>query len=189
MEKVFDSITEREDKKGSLFLDVLGIVLLVLTVVFLVFNILFIKVEVKGESMENTLIDGDKIFIARYAKIEYGDVIVIQGENAKEWIIKRVIAKEGDSVKIENGYVYLKKAGAKGYSQLNEPYIKEQGKTFYYDDDRHQLTDKHEFVIPKGQIFYLGDNRQNSTDSRSDYFTCSQSQVVGVLCSWSLKSR
>ena len=27
--------------------------------------------------------------------------VVIEGENAKEWIIKRVIAKSGDTVKIE----------------------------------------------------------------------------------------
>ena len=187
MEKVVDNVPEIKSKKRSRFSDVLVILLCIFTFLFLIFNVLFIRVEVRGESMENTLTNGNKVFIARYGEVDYGSVIVIEGENAKEWIIKRVIAKGGDTVKIENGYVYLKKAGSTEFSQLEENYVKEQGKTFFYDEEKHPQTDSKEFMIPNGQLFYLGDNRQNSTDSRSDYFTCGQSQVVGVLCDWSLK--
>ncbi|MDO5556240.1 MAG: signal peptidase I [Clostridia bacterium] len=67
--------------------------------------------------------------------------------------IKRVIAIEGDHIKIEDGKVYL------NGQELEEPYLRDgittEGRVF---------TD---ITVPKGYIFVMGDNRPQSTDSRS----------------------
>ena len=74
-------------------------------------------------------------------------------EFTKVSYIKRVIAVEGDHIKIEEGKVYL------NGQELNEPYLREgittQGGTF---------TD---ITVPKECVFVMGDNRPHSTDSRN----------------------
>lgn len=74
-------------------------------------------------------------------------------EFSKTSYIKRVIAVEGDHIKIEEGKVYL------NGEELDEPYLREgiitEGAVF---------TD---IIVPKGCVFVMGDNRPHSTDSRS----------------------
>ena len=74
-------------------------------------------------------------------------------EFTKVSYIKRVIAVEGDHIKIEEGKVYL------NGQELNEPYLREGittgGGTF---------TD---VTVPAGCVFVMGDNRPHSTDSRN----------------------
>ncbi len=74
-------------------------------------------------------------------------------EFTKTSYIKRVIAVEGDHIKIEEGKVYL------NGEELNEPYLREgiitEGAVF---------TD---ITVPEGHVFVMGDNRPHSTDSRS----------------------
>ena len=74
-------------------------------------------------------------------------------EFTKVSYIKRVIAVEGDYIKIEEGKVYL------NGQELNEPYLREgittEGGTF------------NDVKVPAGCVFVMGDNRPHSTDSRS----------------------
>lgn len=69
-----------------------------------------------------------------------------------KYIIKRVVAVEGDTLDIREGYVYLND------EKIKEDYIK--GKTFERSDFSYPIT------IPKDHVFVLGDNRGNSLDSR-----------------------
>ncbi len=193
MNKVHDSLYEYS-KKEDVLSKVLTIAVFCMAFIFLlslVKNIFFINVIVDGESMENTLHDEDIVMLSKYSEIDYGDVIVIKGENLQgNWIIKRVIGLEGDTVKLEGGYVYLKKEGQTEYKKLEEPYIKEQGRTYWYDKYGYPILEGYkEYKVESGQIFYLGDNRENSMDSRSKYFTCGKEQVVGVMPDWSLNLR
>ncbi len=70
----------------------------------------------------------------------------------KKSFIKRVIATEGQHVKIEGNVVYI------NGKPLEEKYLSEDVVTeekFFND-----------FVVPKGYIFAMGDNRPHSTDCR-----------------------
>ena len=145
----------------------------------------FTIVEVSGGSMEDTLSDGDVLYADRYDEPNRGDIIIIDVSpysNEKifhgKYIIKRLIALEGDSVKCEDNALYLRKAGTEEYVLLEEPY------TNYRTDDFEELT------VGVGEIFFLGDHRTNSTDSRVAQVGCLKlTDIVGVVPEWSIKHK
>ena len=153
----------------------------------LMFDLWFVQryfvVEVSGGSMENTLFDGDVLYADRTAKPQRGDIVIIDvtpyrddGLFRGEFIIKRLIAFEGDSIQCKGNVLYLKKAGEDKYSRLEEPY------TDFPTRDFDEVT------VGEGEIFFLGDHRNNSTDSRADGVGCLKlSDVVGVVPKWSVK--
>lgn len=170
----------------------LGVVLTVLCVVLVVallIDIWFVRrfyvVRVSGGSMENTLFDGDTLYADRVAAPKRGDVVIIDVSKYREemgfrgdYIIKRIIAIEGDSVMCENQTVYLKKAGETEYRQLEEPYTD------------FPTRDFEEVVVGEGEIFFLGDHRTNSVDSRTETVGCLKlADVVGVVPSWSITNK
>ncbi len=142
-----------------------------------------IIVNIDGDSMMQTVKDGDALYADKYASAQRGDVVVIDvteypdkyptkdGETQK-LIIKRLIAMEGDCVKCENGAVYVKKADGE-YQRLGEEYA--YGVT----------PDFEEVAVQEGEIFFLGDNRTVSKDSRMvgclDY-----DDIVAVVPSWAI---
>lgn len=75
-------------------------------------------------------------------------------EMGKESYIKRVIATEGEHIKIENGKVYI------NGEELQEDYLQPDVVTTPFDG---QFTD---ITVPEGYVFVMGDNRDHSTDSR-----------------------
>ena len=73
-------------------------------------------------------------------------------EVTKKSYIKRVIALEGDHVKIENNTVYVN-----GIPQEEK----------YLQDDVVTESDVfYDFIVPEGYFFAMGDNRTKSTDCR-----------------------
>lgn len=141
------------------------------------------EVQVSGSSMEHTLQNGDIIYADKRASVSHGDIVIIDVTEYRdefsftgEYIIKRVIATEGDSVLCRDGEVWLKYAGEEDYALLDEPYI--LGTT----------SDFSAVEIGEGEIFFLGDNRMNSTDSR--ILGCYRiTDVVGVVCGWSVEGK
>lgn len=113
-------------------------------------------VDVSGTSMLQTLKSADKVIVSNFLyQPKLGDIVVIShGEEYQEPIIKRVIATEGQSLKIDFDKEKVYVDGV----ELNEDYI--QGHTHKEDGDIPS-------VIPKGKVFVLGDNRGVSMDSRS----------------------
>ena len=73
-------------------------------------------------------------------------------EITKKSYIKRVIALEGDHVKIENGKVYVN--GEEKEENYLQPDVVTESDVFY------------DFIVPEGYFFAMGDNRTKSTDCR-----------------------
>lgn len=155
-------------------------VLLSLVLVTVVANGFFlIRIEVNRTSMYPTLKDKDIVYANKFKNPDYGDIIIISGEES-DWIVKRVVGMGGDTVKISGGYVYLKKSGETEFKKLPEEYLTEQGVT---------TSNKEIYEVGENEIFYLGDNRTVSKDSRSEFKNCNKSQIVGVVTEWSVKCK
>lgn len=125
--------------------------LLVLAIAFTFFLRI---VRVDGDSMDNTLKDGDQLLmLTTVSDYQRGDIVVVDRYTV-EPLVKRVIAVGGDTIKIdENGLVYLN-----GFL-LSEPYAAEF---------TPQKACTEAVVVPDGYVFLMGDNRLVSKDSRSE---------------------
>ena len=162
-------------------------ILCAVLVAALAFDVWFVQrffvVEVSGGSMENTLQSGDMLYADRFAAPQRGDIVIIdvtpyreEGMFRGDFIIKRLIAFEGDSIQCKGNVLYLKKAGEDKYTRLEEPYVD------------FPTRDFEEVTVGEGEIFFLGDHRNNSTDSRVEGVGCLKlSNVVGVVPQWSVK--
>lgn len=191
-----------EPRESGVSRIVLGIVFAIVLIV-LVFDLLrafvFLVVEVKGDSMRDTLYGGehvgsgytggDILYAVRGNDVSRGDIVILDTTASEaydadgsavfsaEIIIKRIIAVEGDCVRCENGVLWRKEAGGE-YVPLDEPYAK--GRT----------PDFAEVCLGAGEIFFLGDNRANSADSedivKEGYPLLATDDVVGVVPDWAV---
>ena len=131
-----------------------------LATVILVFLLLFRIAVVDGNSMYDTLVDGDYLLLLGnlfYQDPKAGDVIVASKQSFADGapIVKRIIATEGQTVDIDfaSGTVYV------DGTALNEPYI--YSPTTVPEGTQFPLT------VDEGCYFVMGDNRGVSKDSRS----------------------
>jgi signal peptidase I len=143
-------------------------VLIALVAAFLLITFVFETVTVDGHSMDPTLNDKDRLIVEKvsyyFRAPEPGDIVVIKyPADPSVKFIKRVVAVGGDTVKIEDGKLYVN-GKAKNESYILEPMI----------------GDFNEVTVPKNTIFVLGDNRNNSRDSRfQDVGFVSDKLIVG----------
>lgn len=154
---------------------------IILVVVLTVREYLLAPFRISGASMESSYFNGEFILIDKLSFDHFGiqigqpkrgDVVVIEphAEADRRYYIKRIIGLPGESVKIEDGNVFLKKVGATEYVQLNETYLNAEnlGKTH-----PGQSSGDNEFHIPEGEYFIMGDNRNHSADARDCFYSCS----------------
>jgi signal peptidase I len=139
-------------------------------ILFLGINLISARVRVEGFSMIPTLNNGEYVLISRLSyklgDFQRGDIIVFRPPmypDAPFWqrifglpidddyedYIKRIIGLPGETVRIDNGAVYIN--GLK----LTESYI------------AAPPDYSNEWTVPEGQLFVLGDNRNNSADSHA----------------------
>lgn len=122
-------------------------------------------IQVSGDSMNDTLVNGNMLVLDRLASPNYGDVVVFTKGGTP--YIKRVIALGGDSVMIMGGNLYLKKSGQPEYVIQNEEYAKGRTYMYYYDGlSRVHTEERTVFEVKNGEFFAMGDNREGSIDCR-----------------------
>lgn len=162
-----DIIEEKEEKKEKDYIVVnnspsVGVVyylahsvIIAVVVIIILLTFFFRIVNVDGRSMMNTLLDGDKVIVTNFMyEPKNNDIVVIShAEEYDKPIIKRVIATEGQTLKIDfqNERVYV------DGTLLDEPYVSSELK-----EGNTEIPE----VIPEGKVFVMGDNRLDSLDSR-----------------------
>lgn len=134
-----------------------------LLAVFLLFHFVICLACVEGASMEPTYHQNTILLANRFATPKHGDA-VLAAEPAYGTVVKRVLAKGGDSISIAEGQVFI------NGEALDEPYV-------VYNDTRSMG----EAVIPDGHYFLAGDNRAHSTDSRNGLGLFTEDDIIGVV--------
>ncbi len=112
--------------------------------------------RVEGLSMAPTLDDQDRLIVNklvyRLSSPRRSDIVMLYYPlNPDKSFVKRVIAEEGDQVRIVDGRVYVNDV------PVPDDYVAEEYRS--HDDWGPQ-------VIPEGYYFVMGDHRNNSSDSR-----------------------
>ncbi|MBE6149027.1 MAG: signal peptidase I [Firmicutes bacterium] len=131
------------------FLKNYGAYIAIFVLVVLTRTFLITPVKVNGTSMEKTLQSGDVMILNKIATIERDDIVVVGSEVQGSNIIKRVIALPGESIKCEDGIIYINNRE-------------------YSDKYAYGITDDfEEIILDNDEYFVLGDNRLVSNDSRS----------------------
>lgn len=136
----------------------------VLIIIFVVLLRTFIitPVRVDGDSMKQTLKNGDILLLYKLGNVKRNDIIVLHEEKDNEKIIKRIIGMPGDTVAIKNGEIYI-----------NDKVIKD---TYAYGE----TSDYNKITLDSDEYFILGDNRLISKDSR--YFgPIKESEIKGKI--------
>ncbi len=160
--------------------------------------------KIPSGSMKPNLLVGDFLFVSKwnygYSKYSFpfglapfsgkifeknperGDIIVFKlpGQENINYV-KRLLALPGETIKVIDGEVFIKKNNSLNFEKLNQ--ISDD---LFFDDQYQEEIDQliednykilnitdngpldytPEYIIPQNKYFFMGDNRDNSSDSR-----------------------
>lgn len=175
--KKFSLFRKKEKKKKTVKQEVISWILTILgalVIALLIRMFLFEPIRVDGESMRDTLQDGDIVFVSKpaYLRGEFkrGDVIICRYPNRNTeshlnvggsfemtfthhtLFVKRLIALPGDILEIKEGAVYV-----------NGELVDESGINKHSQSSESTIVP---IVLGEDDYFVMGDNRANSNDSR-----------------------
>jgi signal peptidase I len=130
--------------------------------------------RVEGQSMAPTLADQDRLIVNKLAYLlgapQRGDIAMLYYPlDPDKSYVKRVIAEEGDSVRVVDGRVYVNDVA------MRDDFVPAEYRS--HDDWGPQ-------VIPEGYYFVMGDHRNGSSDSRHWGFVPKKYIIGKVQVRW-----
>lgn len=192
----------KERRSNARFYSLLLVILFVFALFRGVFTATFARIDVDGSSMWPTLSNGDSLLMQYSDSSENdgvplrikrtpqrGDVIIVDVRKydfaGVDFLIKRLIGVEGDTIKETDGLLYIKKKGETGFSLLD---TQPENVKYYLDGQIYE--------VGEGEIFFLGDNSKYSMDSRyksgKSHFTDRLYQaedICGIVPQWAIDFR
>jgi signal peptidase I len=162
--------------------------------------------HVPSGSMEPNIQVGDRVVVDKMAysldvpftnyalmntgEIARGDIVIIDSHAAKNRLIKRVVAVEGDTVSLNNNRLSINGEPARLKAVTTTLYSEE------FSDSKRMIalsatpspaSSFNEVVVPEGHILAMGDNRNNSVDSRYyGFFPISEVRGKGTSIAFSV---
>lgn len=156
---------------------------LALLIVGLLYAFVIKPYNIKGDSMDPTLKDGERVIVNKIGKtlghLDNGNVIVFHADETNDYV-KRIIGKPGDHVVYKNDQLYL------NGKKVDEPYLDYNLKHKTYEqitgsfDSKDLPGSNGQEKIPKDKYLVLGDNREVSKDSRA-FGLIDKDQIVGKV--------
>ena len=151
-----------ENEDINIVKELIGMVIyiaVVILVVWLIVTFVGQRTEVSGDSMYDTLEDGDNLWIDklsyRFKDPERFDIVIFPYQDSEVYYIKRIIGLPGDWIRIDKeGTIYIN----------NEPLDEDYG--FETIEPGMIGRADHNIVLGEDEYFVMGDNRNNSKDSR-----------------------
>jgi signal peptidase I len=135
--------------------------------------------RIPSESMQNTLLIGDRVLVDRmswrFGEPQRGDIVVFQPPFAGPVLIKRIVGMPGDTLSLRDGQVYV------NGRRLSEPYVRRvQGVAEPSEPFVNGLpwSLQEPYTVPANSYFVMGDNRTDSGDSR-EFGPVARAQMVG----------
>lgn len=135
---------------------------------YLITNFIIVNAEVPTESMEDTIMAGDRLIAFRLSYLfdepsRYDIVVFKYPDDESTLFIKRIIGMPGEKVTIKRDSegavkVYINDSD----TALDDYFIKEPMALRDGYSENKELT----YIVPEDCYFMLGDNRNNSRDSR-----------------------
>ena len=193
---------DKKKEKRTVGQEILSWVLTILVAVvaaLVIRSFIFEPVRVDGESMDDTLANGEIMFVSKFdysstwlclpwqsneakeeaTRITFGgapnrfDVVICRYPGRGDTnFVKRVVGLPGDTIRLEDGYLYIKAEGEEEEVRYDEPYINDEYRSGYLNNFKPFYVPKKGDIVNGKEIeqdmyFVMGDHRNNSNDSRS----------------------
>jgi signal peptidase I len=135
----------------------------IIIVVVLIRSYIVTPVIVRGDSMDDTLTNGEVLFLSKISyvidDIKRFDIVVIK-DSDDDLIIKRVIGLPGDNVRYKDNVLYI------NGEVVEDKYANGETENFELQTICKINSDDCVSKIPEDMYLVLGDNREVSADSR-----------------------